>query len=149
MAHLSLRARALACLARREYSREELARKLARHAEGEDCLRALLDILEAQQLLSNKRFVESVVQRRRQRFGVRRIAHELGQHDIDPVDTEAVLRVLRETEVARAAEVWRKRFGHAPEDGAERARQYRFLAQRGFEPGTIEAVFRSVTRRPG
>ena len=54
----SLRARALACLARREHSRTELARKLAPHAVDADELNRLLDSLEADKLLSDARFAE-------------------------------------------------------------------------------------------
>ena len=50
--------RALACLARREHSRAELARKLASHAESADALTALLDDLESRRLLSDARYAE-------------------------------------------------------------------------------------------
>jgi hypothetical protein len=39
---------------------------------------------------------------------------------------------LRGTELARAREVWRKKFDQPARDAAERAKQYRFLATRGF-----------------
>jgi len=48
----SLKARALALLSRREYSRLELARKLAPHAQDRDALEALLDELAQQKWLS-------------------------------------------------------------------------------------------------
>ena len=57
---LSLKGRALAALARREYSRLELARKLRPHAESAEQLDAVLDALEAGKLLSNARFAESL-----------------------------------------------------------------------------------------
>lgn len=44
---------------------------------------------------------------------------------------------LRETEWARAQAVWRKKFGVLPETPAERAKQARFLAARGFSSATI------------
>jgi regulatory protein len=47
---------------------------------------------------------------------------------------------LRETEVERAREVWRKKFGDLPKDSAERAKQMRFLASRGFGGDTIHRV---------
>jgi len=47
---------------------------------------------------------------------------------------------LRETELDRAREVWRKKFGTQPQDAAERAKQMRFLAGRGFGGDTIHRV---------
>jgi len=47
---------------------------------------------------------------------------------------------LRTTELARAREVWQKKFGKSPQDAAERARQMRFLASRGFGGDTIHRV---------
>ncbi|MGL4807537.1 MAG: hypothetical protein ACRC4O_02225, partial [Giesbergeria sp.] len=44
---LSLKARALRSLARREYTRAELRRKLAPHEDTEEQLDALLDVLQA------------------------------------------------------------------------------------------------------
>ena len=47
---------------------------------------------------------------------------------------------MRATEVERARDIWRKKFGAAPESPAERARQMRFLASRGFGGDTIRKV---------
>jgi regulatory protein len=47
---------------------------------------------------------------------------------------------LRPTEVDRAREVWRKKFGSPPADAAERGKQMRFLAGRGFAGDTIHRV---------
>ena len=71
----SLRARALSYLARREYSRDELHRKLTPYAEDADELEALLNDLKARGWLSEQRFVEQTVHARRGKFGSLRIAH--------------------------------------------------------------------------
>ena len=47
---------------------------------------------------------------------------------------------LRTTELARAREVWRKKFGQVPVDAADKARQMRFLAGRGFGAETVRRV---------
>ena len=49
---------------------------------------------------------------------------------------------LRATEVERAREVWRKKFGEPATDASDRAKQMRFLASRGFGG---EAIRRVVT----
>lgn len=54
----TLRERALRLLARREYARAELARKLAAHVESAEELESLLDDLSERGLLSDRRYVE-------------------------------------------------------------------------------------------
>ena len=49
---------------------------------------------------------------------------------------------LQATEVDRAREVWRKKFGEPAADAAGRAKQMRFLASRGFSPEAIRRVVR-------
>lgn len=136
----SLLARALAHLARREHSRVELRRKLGPHAESDLALDRLLDDLEAKNLLSDLRFTEVLARSRGERFGAARITQELRARGVaDPLVREAVGR-LAATELRRARELWRRRFGAPPADAAERARQMRFLAQRGFAAEVIRRV---------
>jgi regulatory protein len=136
----SLLARALGYLARREHSRAELRRKLAPHAESSDRLERLLDDLEAKKLLSDRRFTEVMARSRAERFGAARVRQELKAHGIsDPLVREAVGDLAR-TELQRAREVWRRKFDAPPADAAERARQMRFLAQRGFNAEVIRRV---------
>jgi regulatory protein len=144
---LSLKGRALRLLSQREHSRLELVRKLAPHAESRDQLDRLLDELERENFHSEQRFAESLARRRAERFGLRRIEQELGTHRLDGATTEAVLAPLRQTERERASAVWKKRFGSAPTDPRERARQQRFLAQRGFTSEAIGGVLRQAGSR--
>lgn len=142
----SLKARALKFLAAREHSRLELGRKLARYAEEGDDVEALLDWLEAKKFLSQSRFSESLVNRRAQRFGNSRILSELQSHGIEGEALESVKANLVADENARAVEVWRKKFDHPPTDVAERAKQMRFLQQRGFSHRAIQAAIRAAER---
>jgi regulatory protein len=134
---------AVALLARREHSRAELARKLRRRAERHAAagpaadIEGVLDRLQAQGLLSDERFAAVLARGRALRFGAARIRAEMRQHELADDLIEPALEKLRASEEQRALEVWRKRFGRAPADAAERARQMRFLAQRGFAPGVI------------
>ncbi len=140
----SLRARALRHLARREHSRLELARKLEPHAASAGQLAELLDALESAGLLCAQRFADSLVFRRGSRFGVRRVAHELDAHGLDPAVRAEALARLSGTERERAAEAWARRFGTPPASIAERARQHRFLAQRGFAGDTVAWVLKQA-----
>ncbi len=141
---LSLKARALRYLSAREHSRLELTRKLSRHAQEGDDVEALLDALEAAKLLSQARFSESLVHRRAARFGNSRILSELQSHGIDGDALTGVKANLAQDEIARAREVWRKKFGRSPADAAERSKQMRFLQQRGFSHGAIQAAMRNM-----
>lgn len=138
----SLKGRALGYLSRREYSRSELARKLAPYVEEGDDPEALLDALERENWLSDARFTESLVHRRASRLGTARILGELKRHAVDGELVESVTGQLRETEFSRAQAVWRKKFGSLPGSPAERAKQARFLASRGFSSGTIVKILK-------
>ncbi len=177
---LSLKAQALALLARREHSRAELRSKLLAHArkraqakaaeaareaafgpldpwdrpdetepavpaEGYDAeaaateIDALLDELEAARHLSDTRFAESRIHARAKRQGTARIEQELARHGVqmDPDTT----RQLRDTELERARQVWRRKYGgEPPTEPSERARQMRFLAARGFAGDVVRRV---------
>jgi regulatory protein len=140
----SLKGRALGYLSRREYSRAELSRKLMPYTENADELEALLDALERDGWLSDARFAESVVYRRAARVGAGRIVSELKRHAVGDVLIEEVNAQLRETELARARAVWQKKYGQLPETPAERARQARFLAARGFSMAIIGKILKGI-----
>lgn len=172
-AGLSLKARAVALLAQREHSVLEMRSKLMRIAQraaerecasvagngdGDDNdngsgresvdaeaiatqVEAVLAWLQAQGYLDESRFVESRIHARAARFGQARIRLELAQHGLR-LDEEQAAR-LKDSEMERAREVWRRRFGgELPQDAAERARQMRFLAARGFAAELIRRLLK-------
>jgi len=99
---------------------------------------SVLDWLAERRHQSDARFAESRVHARSPKLGQARIRQELARHgvELDP-DTQ---QALKDTEAERAREVWRKRFGEPATDPAERARQMRFLAARGFAPALIRRI---------
>ena len=148
----SLKARALQWLAQRDHSRAELRRKLLHQLQPDDAdeggaarVDELLDWLAAHKYLDERRFVESRVHARAGRFGNRRIASELKQHGVTLDASTASM--LHASELARAREVWAKRFAAAPAGAAERAKQMRFLAGRGFSSEVIRRVVRGDGER--
>ena len=137
---LSLTGRALRLLSGREHSRAELERKLIRFEEEPGALAAVLDKLQAKDFINEGRVVESVLHRRAAKLGAQRIKQELQAKGLEAeAVTEAVER-LRASEVERALDVWRKKFGVPPLDAAERGKQMRFLASRGFGGDAIHKV---------
>jgi regulatory protein len=140
----SLKGRALAFLSRREYSRAELSRKLLPFTDEADSLETLLDSLESEGWLSDSRFAESLIHRRASRMGTSRIVGELKRHAVGQTLIEEVGAQLRDTELARAPAVWRKKYGQLPETPAERAKQARFLAARGFSQSVIGKILKGI-----
>jgi len=137
---LPLKARALALLSRREYSRLELARKLAAHAQDHAVLEALLDDLAREKWLSDERYAQSLVRRQAQRLGAKRIVRTLRAQGVDEDRVAELATQLRDTEEARARAVWQKKFGKPPADAKEHARQLRFMAYRGFSFDVLRRI---------
>lgn len=145
---LSLKSRALHYLSLREHSRLELGRKLARYAQEEDDVEALLDFLEQARFLSCERFSEALVRRRSENYGNSRILAELQTHGLNPQLLAQSKAMLAESEVVRACRVWQKKFGSQVDENKasttpeQRAKQIRFLAQRGFSSDAIRIALR-------
>jgi regulatory protein len=139
---LSLKGRALRLLAGREHSRAELERKLAPHEAEPGELARALDALQAKGFINEQRVVESVLYRRASRLGASRVKQELQAKGLPAEAVAQAVAGLQATEVDRAREVWRKKFGEPAADAAGRAKQMRFLASRGFSPAAIRRVVR-------
>jgi regulatory protein len=137
---LSLKGRALRLLSGREYSRAELERRLGKFEEESGTLAKALDELQAKDFINEQRVLESVVHRRAGKLGAARIKQELQAKGLDADAVTQAMHALRATEVDRAREVWIKKFGQPPADAADRGKQMRFLASRGFGAEAIHKV---------
>ncbi|MCX7222706.1 MAG: recombination regulator RecX [Burkholderiales bacterium] len=128
---LSLKARAVGLLSRREHSRLELERKLAPFAESAEELSSVLD-----ELSKNGWQSESSL------HGAARISQDLRQRGVSAPEVAKVQEQLKLTELERARGVWQKKFANLPPSGdaAEYARQGRFLLSRGFSSDVIRTV---------
>ncbi len=132
-------------LARREHSRRELSEKLERKGCPGLLVAEVVRELEAERLLSDERFTEALVRARTQRgVGPLRIEKELQEKGV----AEALIAQWLDTVSNEWSEiinrVRHKRFGEAlPESQHERARQARFLQQRGFTFEQIRRAFRA------
>jgi len=141
---LSLRARALSFLARREHSRAELVRKLQSHTEDPDELRCLLDDFEQRGWLSEKRFVEQTVNRLAVKYGTQRIAHTLREKGVSGAAIAVAVAHVKDNELAAARSALRRKFSTPPATREERARQSRFLQGRGFDYDVIRRALRDT-----
>jgi regulatory protein len=138
----SLKGRALRLLSQREHSRAELERKLAPHEEVPGELAKALDELQARDFINDGRAIESVIHRRAGKLGNGRIQQELTAKGLSGEAVAEAMAGLRETELSRATEVWRKKFGKPPEDAAQKAKQMRFLLTRGFGAEVVRRVIK-------
>jgi regulatory protein len=99
----------------------------------------VLDRLQSRGLLSDQRMAQVLARTRASRYGRLRIRQELERRGVDR-DTIAAVLPAPEQEAAAALALWQRKFGVAPADLKERARQGRFLAARGFAPGIVARI---------
>jgi regulatory protein len=137
---ISLKGRALRLLSGREYPHLELERRLEKYEEEPGTLVKTLDELQAKDFISEQRVLESVVHRRAAKLGATRIKQELLAKGLNADAVTQAMQTLRATELDRARKVWIKKFGQPPADAAERGKQMRFLASRGFGAEAIHKV---------
>ncbi|MGB7502083.1 MAG: recombination regulator RecX [Azonexus sp.] len=139
----ALRVAALRLLTRRDHSRAELKAKLAATAESEEQLDTVLDILQAERLLSDHRYATQRVVARAGRYGDARLKQELRQQGVSDEDISAALPEGGD-ETVRCRAVWTRKFSQLPQSMEERAKQMRFLQYRGFSSEAIRRVMRGV-----
>ncbi len=137
---MDLRTRAFQLLARREYSRAELKKKLDPPAETAEQLDSLLDELIEQGFLSDTRYSESRVNIRSGRYGSRRIAQELRGKGVSKDVAEAATAQCAANDLPTARALWLRKFGALPSNKQEKTRQIRFLSARGFSFDVIRRV---------
>lgn len=143
-----IRLAAMNLLAMREHSSSELREKLLRKfslPSGIDAagIDAVIESLNNQGLVSDKRFAESFVSMRfRQLKGPLLIALELKAKGVDSVLVETCLKECGLDWVNAAQRLRQKKFGATnPMDARERSKQARYLQARGFSVEQIRSAF--------
>ncbi len=140
---ISLRERALAMLARREHTRAEMVRKLSPHSESPEQIDQLLDALAARGWLSEARFAESRANTLARKFGSRKIEHDLRSRGVSAEVVEQTVDRALDQELENCRAAWQKKFGVLPQNAAERGRQMRFLAGRGFSSDAVRRILKA------
>ena len=141
---LSVKARAVSLLAQREYSRQELTEKLTAEDVSPEELALALAQLEAKGLVDDARVVETLVNRRAGKLGGMRLRQESQAKGVSPELVAETMAGLKDSELARARTVWQKKFGQLASSSAERHKQARFLASRGFSGEVVRQVVAGV-----
>jgi len=139
-----IRASALRLLARREHSVRELTAKLLARGFEPEPVTETVAALSAKNLVSDARFVEEFIAARLRRgSGPAKIREELRGRGVDAARVDTELAERRSEWLINAEAARHKRFGAAlPRDYQERARQARFLQQRGFTADQIRQVLK-------
>ena len=138
----AVRKKAMDFLARRDYGREELIRKLANAGYESPTVVEVVGRLSEEGLQDDRRFVENFIQSRvNQGKGPMRIQADLGHRGLPGGLVDEVLDDYEVDWFELAAQVREKKFGlSAPGNFKEKARQMRFLQQRGFEQAHIQSA---------
>lgn len=125
-------------LARREYSRAELASKAPDFCDSQT-IGAVLDALAAKGWQSDERFCEQFVRAKSARGdGPIKVKLALRQRGISDNLLNSALEAVDWFAVARRA--YAKKYAQAVDSPQERAKRQRFLAQRGFSFEQIDAA---------
>lgn len=130
---VSIRRAAMNLLARREHGYVELSRKLRLRGAETEMIDVELQRLMDDGLLSEERYVESYIRSRANAGrGPMRIREELAQRGLV---RELVESALAEADIdwqAQMQDLWQRRFTGQVADLKDKAKQSRFLAQRGY-----------------
>jgi regulatory protein len=140
---VSLKAQAVRLLARREYSRAELEQRLVAKGAPRDEVAAVLDELSTNGLLSNERFAHALVAQKSGSYSRRSIRGELKRKGVSGEAIDGALGDASIDDDAAMVALWQRRFGEAPANDREKARQVRFLQSRGFELSAILKLLRN------
>ena len=141
----ALKAKAVGWLARREYTRAELIKKLQPLAESPDMVLDVLDELRRGGWQSDERFARAFCHHKSQKQGVALVAQGMRERGVPDELIAETVQTLRDSETSRARVVWEKKFLREgrPSERRAWARQARFLASRGFTSATISRVLGS------
>ena len=102
----------------------------------------MLDALAREGYLSNERYASAVVRQKAGSHSRRSIVEALKAEGVGRDDIDAALAETELDDDAAMRALWQRRFGRAPADEREKARQVRFLQSRGFALSAILKLLR-------
>lgn len=134
-----IKARAIRLLSRREYSINNLKKKLCDYAHlfspeiSLETVELVIKELKNKNWVSDERAVESLINQKVSRCGALRLRMELNKLDVEVELIENSLSKIKASEYKRAFELLVKKYKHAPIDLKEIISQKNFLMRRGFD----------------
>jgi regulatory protein len=136
-----LKQRALRYLVRREHSRAELGRKLAPHAESQQDVESVLDLLLSKKQQSDERFASERARVLSRKYGSARILHDLKSKGV--AEDVAERAASGTDDLHKAREILQRKFRAEATSREERAKRARFLQGRGFPYDVIRSVLKT------
>ena len=134
----------IAYLSRREYSRQELSRRLEDAGYEPEAIDSALDRLVSEGWQDDARFAQAVARMRANSgYGPLRIRQELGNHKIGESLTQQAMDPFADRWCEIAAEWVVRRYGSGREfreDLNARRKATDFLLRRGFDHGTMRTA---------
>ncbi len=125
-------------------SRAEFVRKLAAKEFTPLEVEAAADWCAAEGWLNESRYAQNTARRLGVKYGASRVAQTLRQKGVTEEEITEGVAALKDSEGARAREVWERHFRAPPADAQDRAKQSRYLQARGFHFDTIRQLFKSL-----
>lgn len=139
----SARDSALRALGRREHSAAQLKQKLEGRGYDETDIEQVVEELSERGWQSDARYAEVLIRSRvSQGYGQLYIEAELEVAQVPTAEISAALEAAEVDWFQVAADLHARKFGAAPTTLAERHKQYRYLAGRGFTSEQIRAAFK-------
>jgi regulatory protein len=139
LAAINLRSKALTYLARREYSQKEMVSKLELICDDRLAIKLVVEQLIQQDYLSDKRYIESYIQSKINKYSLKKIRYHLMQK-ID--DVELINKLLDQApsdEINLIRQLINKKFGDHSNLSLElKAKIYRYLSAKGFSYDNIK-----------
>ena len=137
---------AIAMLARRSCSREEIRRKLTVNHYDAEVIEQILEKLEKEGFLNDRDFAEAWIRHRISgRYGARRIGQELRMKGVSEEDSSAAMKSLDEEEMMRqAVSLAAGRLRRVkPDEDPRKAREkiLQALIRRGFDWNTAREAY--------
>ena len=142
----TLKARAVAYLARREYSRAELRDKLVAAGATRDEAEVVLDEITALGYLSDTRYAGAIVRQKTGAMSARAISASLKSKGVSADVAAAAIAASEVDDHDAMVALWLRKFGAPPANDREKARQVRFLQSRGFALSSIFKLLREPPR---
>ena len=96
-------------------------------------IKNLLDELVEKSWQSDIRFTEQFIFSKKNKYGLRKVAHELKLRGVDSRLISEGLSSVKSEEFLLAKKIWSKKYTHLPESIEEKTKQIRFLQSRGIE----------------
>lgn len=97
------------------------------------------------------RFARGFIRARASRKSIKTLLNELKFKKVSESDAKAALDELIEQgdvtdDSDSMIQLWRRKFGQLPTNDKERNKQARYLASRGFSPGAVYSLWKSITK---